>query len=163
MCRVSLSTRSSRTTDMPVGLGRCGSEWQRLLAPRRATGWQHLQAPAAVLVKPEQDPDQLPARQVFESVLEVPSRQQFDACGGAARSRGLPGRLDLGFERTANVADGVQAEPMRTLCYSRRTVFGRSVVIVVHDAIIAYCGQVCRYFSRMSRSDVGLRPVMRST
>jgi hypothetical protein len=54
-------------------------------------------------VKPEQNPDETPTLEIFESVVEVPSLEQLDATSDVTRNRWLARRLrPLAEGRTNN-------------------------------------------------------------
>lgn len=64
-------------------------------------------------MKPKDDPDVLPAREIIQSVFKVLAGQQFDAAVSAAGSARLPRRLYLGRERRSHEPDRGERQAIR--------------------------------------------------
>jgi hypothetical protein len=64
-------------------------------------------------MKPEDDPNQLPTREVLEGVLEIATREQLDARRRALRGKRLPGGFHLGRQLITHVPDGFEGEAGR--------------------------------------------------
>ena len=84
---------------------------EHALAAGRASRREHLRAPARVVVKPEDHPDPLPSREVFERVLEVAAGQQLDSRRRArAAARGCRAACTLVTSGLRTKPDGIEHE-----------------------------------------------------
>ena len=97
-------------SDRVGSMRRAGREYA--LATARASWREDLRSPSFILMEPEEDPDQLPAREILERVLEVAARQQLDPGRRAGRCPRLPGGLHFGGQGAPEKADGIEYETM---------------------------------------------------
>ena len=70
-------------------------------------------------MEPEDDPDQLPALEVLQRMLQVATPHQLDPSRRTARSQGLTGGFHFGRQLVAYVPDRLQGELRRDLVFQR--------------------------------------------
>ena len=100
--------RTSRTTERPMGFGRCGDRVARTPRRSRAARGQHLGPPTFVAVEAEDHPEVLPAFEILTACSRPRPARTARCCPGRLGGGGwLPGRIDPVGERGANLPDGV--------------------------------------------------------